>query len=125
MRLSRFALIGFVLATIPGAAFAQSSNKIIASSYTCAQRVPCEDNSSSNFSSAQWAQAGNDCISRGFGYSAPGGFIDDIAGLDSSKCLTVNSSATAKGMGANLVPECCVVALSPNTCGIHCNIIHN
>ena len=119
MRLAPLAALGLILVTSP--VWAQATGKAVFSSYTCSQPVPCGDVEGAT--SEQWAQAGNACIARGFGYNNPDGFIDETAGLNSSNCLTAKPGALPKGMGAQLAPQCCVIQLSANRCGIHCDIV--
>ena len=118
MRLSRFALLGLVLFSVPAVA---QAGKPIFGSHTCSQPVPCEDRG--DISSAQWAEAGTSCLTSGLGYGGPAGVIDDVAGLDSSYCLTTNKSVIASnGAGPRLLPRCCVVKSPANTCVIHCEL---
>ncbi len=119
MRLSRLACFGFMIIALP--AMAQPGEKIIAAHYTCRQSVPCEDRSD-GFSSAQWAQAGTACAQEAFGVSKPDGIIDDVAGLNSSNCLTTKSGAGIKNGGPTLLPQCCVVSVPTGGCAISCNL---
>ncbi|MCL2505741.1 MAG: hypothetical protein FWE93_05825 [Alphaproteobacteria bacterium] len=83
--------------------------------------VPCE---ASEWSSDQWADAGDACIRRAFGMSASGGIIDRNAGLDSSNKLTTMADAIERPEGAPLnVPSCSVIKTRSDTCAIRCVLL--
>lgn len=119
MRFTSVAVLSALLAASP--AFAQSSGKPVFGSYTCAQQVPCEKYG--GWEPSQWAQAGNACVTRGFGFSSSNGFIDEYAGLDASNCLTAKPKSLDKGAGAQLSPRCCVVTVQSSNCVIHCDLV--
>jgi len=106
-----------VLAAFP--AFAQEGH--LFGSSICRAKVACPE--SGNLpSSADLANIGNSCVAQGFGMSAPGGFFDDIMGLDLNNCLTLKSGAVASNNGRAMVPQCCLVPSPNGGCTFSCQI---
>ena len=124
MRLSPFAPALMALALIAAPAFAQQG-KAVFGSRTCSEKVPCADSEEAiSVSSEQWAAYGSNCAAVLIGRSQPEGFIDPMAGLDGSGCMTALAGALPNtGVGSHLAPRCCVVALPTNTCAVHCDLV--
>ncbi len=121
MRFSCLAVLGLVMLSVPAAAQVPQGKPVFAT-YTCSTRVPCDDRS---VSAEQWAELGNNCITRAFRYTNPDGFFDIFAGLNSAKCLTPKPNSINNKVGAPLVPYCCVIPYKEGTCLINCRLATN
>jgi len=120
MHFCRLATLGFMLVAFPVAAQAGGGHSF--ANRICSQKVPCLE-SSANATSAQWAAAGDACITQTIGLTNPDGFIDEISGLDADGCLTAKPDSLIVGPSkTHLTPKCCIVKAAANTCNIHCDI---
>ncbi len=121
MRFLGILFMGLILAQ-PALAQTNSSGPHSFGTITCPQRVPCpEDNNT--IPTSTLVAATNACITQYSGYTSPSGFFDEIAGLDSSSCLTSLPNTIPKGMGAQLIPHCCIVKLQENICSFRCDMM--
>lgn len=121
MRFSSLAILGLVFVSIPSLAQVRSE-KIVYGNYTCPQIVPC-DGGSFSIPPSQWADYANACIKKGFGYSAPNGFVDSFAGLDSNLCLAPIPKSIPRLSGSQLAAICCITRRPDNSCSLRCSLI--
>ncbi|MFA4995447.1 MAG: hypothetical protein WC521_09135 [Bdellovibrionales bacterium] len=117
MRLSNLTALSLILLAVP--ATAQAGDRPVFGTYTCSQKVSCDNYGSS---SEELARAGAACLSLGFGFSGKGEIFDTTAGLDSSNCLTTNMDALTRGQ-ALIVPHCCVAKIQDNNCVFSCKLV--
>jgi hypothetical protein len=116
MRLSCVTALGLMLMAVPAMA-QENGTKLIAGSYYCSQKVPCDRRQLSDF---EWAKVGDACILEAFGLSNPKGIIDNAAGLDLSNNFTTKPDSVHKGQGPLLLPKCSVKKRENDVCIIHC-----
>ncbi|HEU0117114.1 MAG TPA: hypothetical protein VFR09_00650 [Alphaproteobacteria bacterium] len=90
-------------------------------SITCPQKVSCSPTSDD---SANIANSANQCMLQGLGLAVPSGFFDDVAGVDSSGCLTVKSEVIGKNP-QQVLPHCCLVAVDESNCAFHCDMVQH
>ena len=121
MRLSRLAALGFMLVAFSAGAQEAKAQQHMFGSRTCHQTVPCSNNS--NVSSEQWAGFADACMMEAYVSKTPGGYFDDMAGLDDAGCLTAKTDASSGTSKTSILPKCCVIKTPASTCVVHCDII--
>jgi hypothetical protein len=114
-----FVLFIFALILVSLPSHAETDGRL--SSATCAQKVPCLD-SPESMSPSDIAVAGNNCVSKSFGYKSVDGLFDEYSGLNANGCLS-SKDEESQSSDKKTVPQCCVVKLPDNTCAIRCQLI--
>jgi len=109
-----FLAVSFILAFSASEANAQT----VVGTRNCFTPVPCEP---TEWSSDQWADAGDACLRRSFGISSAEGVIDRNYGLDGSNRLTTNMNSIQRTEdNTTIIPECSVFRTRSDTCAIRC-----